>query len=374
MSSTNKYFPGLNGLRFIAAVMVMIGHIEMVKSFADLPNFDSIPFIGQMGDSGVTLFFVLSGFLISFLLLQEKENKGKIEVFRFYMRRLIRIWPLYYLMIFLAFFVLPFILSLPGYANVRSGNYFSPALTENLFFLPNLAMVSFPAVPFCVHLWSIGVEEQFYFFWPLIIRFKKIKPPVLFVGVILLVIIVRKIFYILRDSPSAKHTNWEWLSRAAEFFSYFPIECMAIGGLGAWWLFRNLQGRKIIFHPAVEVGSYLVSLSIMSMKMENHLTLKHLLISIGFIIIILNLSSNPSAIVKLRGRVPDYLGKISYGVYIFHFTALGIAWHFLQSVQAPFWLINSSLYLLSFGITFLLAGCSYRYFESPILKWKERFR
>src|ERR1700679_371071 len=104
------YFPNLNGLRFIAALAVIIHHAEAFRWIFGLPNaWRTVPAIGHLGDFGVVLFFVLSGFLITYLLLEEERVHGRIEVGRFYVRRALRIWPLYYLFVALALFALPYL-------------------------------------------------------------------------------------------------------------------------------------------------------------------------------------------------------------------------------------------------------------------------
>ena len=104
------YFPGLNGIRFLAALAVMICHMEMTKHWFHEPNIYTVSFVGGvLGDIGVILFFVLSGFLITYLLLQEQQDLGTIKIKQFYIRRILRIWPLYYMVILLGLFVLPFL-------------------------------------------------------------------------------------------------------------------------------------------------------------------------------------------------------------------------------------------------------------------------
>ena len=94
------FFKGLNELRAIAALAVLFHHVELFKNkegFSSLLNFKySSYLISHIGRNGVNLFFVLSGFLITFLLLQEKENNSTIMLKKFFLRRIFRIWPLYY--------------------------------------------------------------------------------------------------------------------------------------------------------------------------------------------------------------------------------------------------------------------------------------
>src|SRR5688572_27055191 len=108
MDKQKIYFPNLNGLRFIAAFLVIIHHIEQLKSFSNIDNYwGTVPFIDIIGKLGVVLFFVLSGFLITYLLLAEERSFKRISIVKFYIRRMLRIWPLYFLIILLAFAVLP---------------------------------------------------------------------------------------------------------------------------------------------------------------------------------------------------------------------------------------------------------------------------
>ncbi|WP_339661482.1 acyltransferase [Croceibacter atlanticus] len=180
------YFPNLNGLRFIAALLVIIHHIEQFKKIFGLENiYDQVPFVQIIGKLGVVLFFVLSGFLITYLLLIEEEVTSKIDVKKFYLRRLLRIWPLYYLIVVISFFVLPYIsfLEVAPYTKQLFTSY-NIKLLLFLFFLPNLALVLFSLVPFASQSWSVGVEEQFYLLWPLLMKNSKNKLRLL-LGVIL---------------------------------------------------------------------------------------------------------------------------------------------------------------------------------------------
>ena len=123
--SSNKhiYFSGLNGLRFFAALAVIITHIELIKEQMEFPGLHSKnKIVFELGGLGVVFFFVLSGFLITYLLLKEKEQTGTINVKKFYLRRILRIWPLYFLIVALGFFVLPHFtfMELPFFSKLNS--------------------------------------------------------------------------------------------------------------------------------------------------------------------------------------------------------------------------------------------------------------
>src|SRR4051812_25418181 len=100
------FFPNLNGVRAIASLMVVIAHIELDKSVFHLRPLNFIN-LENFGRVGVSVFFALSGFLITYLLLEEKKNFNKITFGDFYMRRILRIWPLYFLVVIVGFFIYP---------------------------------------------------------------------------------------------------------------------------------------------------------------------------------------------------------------------------------------------------------------------------
>ena len=178
-----QYFKNLNGLRFIAAFLVIIHHIEQFKNLWNIPNFYYKSSIKSLGDVGVTVFFVLSGFLITYILLKEKQKTGTINIISFYIKRILRIWPLYFLLMILGLFVfnkLPFANTEDLYVNFYE--FFYIKLILYIFILPNVVLQLFGAVPLISQLWSIGIEEQFYLFWPhLIKRFKNTFFVILFV-------------------------------------------------------------------------------------------------------------------------------------------------------------------------------------------------
>src|SRR5574337_816257 len=97
---TSVYFPGFNGVRFFAAILVLVDHTELFRSYIGFDTFWADNFSSHLGALGVTIFFVLSGFLITYLLLCERKEFNTINIRDFYLRRILRIWPLYYLILF----------------------------------------------------------------------------------------------------------------------------------------------------------------------------------------------------------------------------------------------------------------------------------
>lgn len=166
------YFPSLNGLRFIVAFLVIIHHIEQIKAIYGIPNNWESGVIQILGEQGVSLFFVLSGFLITYLLLEEEKQTGTIKLKDFYVRRILRIWPLYFFTGFLALAVLPQIpmFIMPGYGHDFIYRHLGTKIVLFLFFLPNLMPFLGGIIPYASQTWSVGTEEQFYLIWPLLLK------------------------------------------------------------------------------------------------------------------------------------------------------------------------------------------------------------
>lgn len=167
MKITSKfYLPNLNSLRAIAALMVIMCHLLEGQS-------RTIVFLGNFGSSGVTIFFVLSGFLITYLLLMEQKVFSKININAFYFRRILRIWPLYFLILFIAYVVIPYFI--PEDHLIEMDRRSLKSFLMNVFFLTNFTLI-LKLTPLIIRvIWSIGIEEQFYIFWPWLIKMKEKK-------------------------------------------------------------------------------------------------------------------------------------------------------------------------------------------------------
>jgi len=366
MEKQKIYFPNLNGLRFIAAFLVIIHHIEQFKSISKIENYwGKIPFIGIIGKLGVVLFFVLSGFLITYLLLTEEHSFKKISIWKFYVRRMLRIWPLYFLIIILAFFVLPniSIFTLPGFGkDVIYSNLLLKLFLYAIFF-PNLVLSLLGIVPYASHTWSIGTEEQYYLLWPIILKyFKKYR-------IILMLFIVFSYLAFLLILSTHYSDILPYKNVIKAFWSTFNIDCMAIGGIFAILLFQKNKFLKLIHNNTV---FYLtITLVIFLMLKGIYIPYIHYeFYSVLFGIIILNFASNDKIKISLENRLFNYLGNISYGLYMYHPIGIVLALAISTSIGLT---TNWLIYPLSFTLTIIMAGLSYKYFESFFLKLKDKF-
>lgn len=173
-----KYFKGLDILRAITPLAIIWGHIEILKNEAGIPNLinSNFPFFPQ-GHIRVMLFFVLSGFIITYLLIKEKNNRGRICVKSFYIKRLLRIIPLYFLIMILSYCLFP----------EDYNRYSITSILLNFALMSNIAFALGMGWPYSPQIWSIGAIEQFYLVLPLILSLIPDKRIILALSLFLLV-------------------------------------------------------------------------------------------------------------------------------------------------------------------------------------------
>ena len=392
-----EYFKGLDSLRFFAALAVFFTHVELIKKFTGFGThwidpeeritkftvFQSVmskeidplsPLIAYSSALGVVFFFVLSGFLITYLLLKERQSNNSIAIGKFYLRRAFRIWPLYYLIFILGFFVLPYfeVFAVPGQDVFFQPNFWGN-LTLYALFMPNLAFSIYTtAVPNIGQSWSIGVEEQFYLVWPLLIRkSKNVFKSILWIAG---TIIALK-GLILLSSP---FLNSETLKVIKKFLAMSKLECMALGGLGAYVLFNKKEEiLRIVYKPASQIISVLIIPALIYFMPTAFEDILHLLFSISFLVIILNVASNDKALLRFENPVLQYLGRISYGFYMFHVMCIVFTIHILDKYIGLDNDISTPQHILLYGISFLLtvavSSLSYHIFEKAFIRLKDKY-
>lgn len=369
--SKSVYFPNLNAIRFIAAFMVIIHHIEQIKDvFRIYPNKWNDPIISYVGTLGVRLFFVLSGFLITYLLFIEKEVSGRISIKKFYIRRALRIWPLYYLIVVLALFIIPvFFPFIQGPHGVTQTHRIFWALVDGslfVFFLPNYALAWMGPVPFASHLWSIGTEEQFYFVWPVLMKYFKNK----FVLLISVIIFYISVYFLMTLLPDKRI-----FIIIRSYWHFFPIDNMAIGGLAALVVYSKTavyeRVKKVMFNRFFQAFIFALLFYCLAVSFRiPRLELDYEFYGVLFAIIIANMAANERRLFSLETPILNYLGKISYGLYMYHPLIITIClkvflhYHFVN---------NYAIYAAVILSTVLVAGLSYRFYESKFIKQKKRF-
>jgi peptidoglycan/LPS O-acetylase OafA/YrhL len=354
------YLTGLNGIRAIAAFGVMISHINLqlqtfsIKSFS-LFGFNELkkPRGWNLGEQGVTMFFVLSGFLITYLLLLEKQKTNYIDIKKFYIRRILRIWPLYYF--YLALSTLSYFLFTSN----------TPELTIfslYIFLLANIPFILSKALSLCDHLWSIAVEEQFYLFWPHL--FKKINKSENFLIFIIAFSIIIRIFL--------------WYFFPFKFFTVLftvnRFDCMLFGGLIALLMFKDNKIISILNHKISQLFAWFaILLHILNFEFINSIISMELITLCTGIIIIGQIKIKNRTI-NLENNTLNFLGKYSYGIYIYHPLFIFLFSKSLVFNNIENEIIKSILVFTSIILTtIIVAYLSYELFEKKFINLKSKY-
>lgn len=367
------YLPGLDALRFFAALAVIIAHIELLKDQLGLESAYEFMLRLNLGGLGVYFFFVLSGFLITYLLIHEKEKTGKIEIKQFYIRRILRIWPLYFLITILGLFVLPQfeMMHVPWLQQFFDANWRANVILFCLM-LPNAALAFMPAVPHAGQLWSIGVEEQFYLVWPVLFsKTKNLARLILFgIGIMLFV----KILFVLLLRFDILPTT-DIMLGIKKLIAMSKFECMLIGGFGAY-LLKHKKNDWL----AVIYNKYLLILTLLLLPFLSYYCppflddIIHLPYAILFLILILNVSSNTNSFVKLENKIFGFLGKISYGLYMYHMMIIVFVVQLVKRLElSSLVTFNFIVYPLVIGLSIFISWLSFRFFETPFLTLKKKY-
>lgn len=356
------YFPELDGLRFLAFLLVFYNH---------MPHIKTIPLTGvlrEYGWIGVDLFLCLSSYLFTKLLFVEFQRQGKINVPYFYLRRLLRIWPLYYFYFLIALF---FTLQADSVESILWRRAISMVtFTDNLY----TAIWGFNAIFFfSAHLWTISYEEQFYAVIPWFLQKMFVlstgKQAIILALIFIVGNIVRTIFIVFKVPHPAIYvlpiTHFESILgglvvgmdifhlKANRFWGWVIL----IGGVLLLTLIPMLgevtfiSWRLMLLYPFVGGGMTLILLAVV--KSERLLFTKFLQLPV------------------LR-----YLGKISYGLYIYQGIGM-LSGYWLSALLdiTSRRLLVFPLSVLGFGliVTILIASISYQVIEKPFLKLKHKF-
>lgn len=377
------HFKGLNTLRFFAAYFVVLHHGETIRAKYGLPNFEDFSFF-KNGSLAVSFFFVLSGFLITYLLLSEIKKTDNISLPKFYMRRVLRIFPLYYLLVFIGLIAIPIFLNLIHFPNTQPYDTATGGVLFLLFlsFVVNAVFGSHLLEP----LWSIGVEEYFYLIWAPLFKFFKDHIFKVIVGVILVKSFI-VLFFALQKNISPN------LTIIGDILLSLKFELMSIGGLGAYAVFhhRSRVENALVFRPISQIlfliilairllaSGYLTQNATFLGEIYRFLFLTPLLgiYTEGglFLWLILNVSVNPKPIFKLNNPILEKLGEISYGIYMYQMLIIfGVVLVFKKFILSLPPSVSFVFFyaVVTFGVV-AVAWFSKKYFEDWFLTYKSRF-
>ena len=352
------FFPKLDSLRFFSFFFFYWDHcigLLFPRFFSDDILYYMDP-IKSTGGLGVHMFFVISGFLITYLLIAEFEQTGKIQVLQFYKRRALRIWPLYFFCMILGALLLPKFFS----AFVYCGNIFL-----GLSFLNNFDVIYHfhkCAHPQMVIAWSVAIEEQFYIFWPLVfLLIIKLKSPFRYLACLCLIagslIFIYSTHGVFRD-----------------YHTFSNMIFLITGCLGAFYFKNNLSSNILQTISNNIFVIVLITAAVQSFKFYYSwvLVISYILLPFLYLAIVVYFSLCK----KGSTSIFDRLGKYTYGMYFYHtLTFTGVLALFdllsLKYNQNDFLMTAASL--LTLPATILISILSYRFLESPFLKLKRKF-
>lgn len=367
-----KYFKGLNTLRFFAAYLVLLHHSESIKAKNGLLSFNSFSLFTN-GSVAVDFFFVLSGFLITYILLKEKKATNTVNIRTFYIKRVIRIWPLYFLMTLLGTVLIPFCIHIFN-IDYNIPYSFGDVWYYFILFLPGL-VTYFYGHHLLEPLWSIGVEEYFYLFWAPFFKIAKKRLLPLLVSIIVLMVILKLLAQFDIISGITK-----------QLLFLFNFEGMAIGGLGAYLIFNLKTKASSLFcyriYIQIPVYLLLVIFILFNSNIENPLwsfffktpIISSILREFLFLYLIIGSSLITRNFINLENKLLSHFGEISYGIYMFHVTIISISILIIKNLTThiePICL-NIIFYILVTAGSIGAAYLSKRYFENYFLKFREK--
>lgn len=355
-----KYFENLDGLRFLSAFGVLLFHKinNLPWEFSETHGvyYRAVGFFTRNGFLGVNFFFVLSGFLITWLIIKEIEFGDKFDYPKFIIRRILRIWPLYFLIVFLSFV----------FFEQQSGIGYYLSFLSNVEVIYKNSLQTGVAFP----LWSVSIEEQFYVLVPLIIFLFKPKGLNFYVLLYTTIIVISIVYQIL---------NIENINK----IHYSTISCatnISVGGLLAAFSFykSGFTDIRTLNRLGLQIIIYIIGLLYITFRVYLTLELKvveHLFISVFFAYVIYDQLFAEKSIIKIK-NIPliNNLGKYTYAFYLFHMVVLLTLHEFWETMNIIDNVFIDIFVKTMFAtlLTLLLTRISYRVIEKPLLDYKTR--
>ncbi len=377
------YFKNLDGIRFCAAFLVLLQHsFGFKKGYSPAAPFVDRLF-GDTGRLGVNLFFILSGFLISYLLLVEKDATGTVSYRNFYLRRVLRIWPLYLGYGLVLTFLSPYVADKLGWGNDTTVPLMFLNMIFLLFFSVNMqiAFVGTNRGMFEIS-WSVCIEEQFYLVWPLLMNNFRKKLPDLLVVMFCISILVRVLIVLLLPliAPSLSQ---ERVLLMNHLLLFDKLDLFG-GGLFVALLYRQRERFavffRVFFRPWIQLVMTLLALlyTLSVIKPDNvyfQLFVDHYVCDIlyGYVLLAAIVENS---IYRLEQPLLKTMGRISFGIYLFHTAVCQFVLLFFRKVVGhPEWrLVYDVVYPLScVAVTGVVAWVSYTYYEMWFLNKKRKF-
>lgn len=377
------HFKNLDAIRFLAAFLVVMHHMQFFKVEDGVSSWRFLShFLEDAGRVGVNLFFVLSGFLISYLLMKENDQTGGINFKNFYIRRILRIWPLYLAYGIILTVLSPFIMHKLGIAALGDSHTILTNLLFLLLFAVNIQLAFFPYNKGILEItWSVCIEEQFYLIWPLLLILFRKRLKLLFVVMLSIGFLCKTLCLVLPYFFPAKFTVLQ-LFGINYVLLFDKLELFGMGMFAAYMLFNRESYSKlfdVILKPGIQwfmlIITILVMLSVIKVPVLSKYYYDHFIHAALFGYLML-MAVAPNSILHLEYPLLKVLGKVSYGIYLFHAPVCQLLLIVFMKVfgHAP----NVVVYEILYPLTGLIATCgvaylSYELYEKHFLKLKTKY-
>jgi peptidoglycan/LPS O-acetylase OafA/YrhL len=377
LTAVRRHMPPLDAMRGVAVLLVLAHNFNLVVVTGRVSaGFDAVMNIGWVG---VQLFFVLSGFLITGILLDTARANNYYRAF--FARRTLRIFPLYYAVLAFGFVVLPLLAKVPAGHGRHQGWLWA--------YLTNWVEPFGRGEPAFPHFWSLAVEEQFYLLWPLVVHRMSARGVVRLSGALLVVVPVVRVL-----------CRIAWGSEAAYTFTICRIDALAIGAMLAaalrdpvWsatlnrWIARIVAWVRL---PRLLLLSAFAALFVVTRGLPRAGALSQsfgysalAVVCVGWIVVEVfawsqpNRAARPTPARNVLARGLRSVGKYSYAIYVFHaplhlFVGLPLIVR-LSHGQPPSLALAVGYAVVAMAATFLMAVVSFRVLEQPFLRLKDRF-
>ncbi len=343
-----RRFGSLDGLRAVSIIAV-IWHHTSATAFAGGP-------LGHIGAEGVTLFFAISGFLITTLLLRERDRRGQIDLRAFYVRRTLRIFPLYYTVLFL---YLALVLAIERQSPV--GRQFLENFVYFFTYTSNW-FVALDGRTIFYFAWSLAAEEQFYLLWPAILVATKTNARSL--ALLTLVIVTLAVVEWLAASGQQGADRMQWVTA--------KVPLAIVFGAAAALMLHGPRGFRALAPLVASRGASLAWLLVVIVALTVPGTPRFVLhAAFTALVIACVVNRSHGLAVPLAWRPLAYLGTISYGMYLLHMLAKNGAVKLLGAFgAAPGW---PAVFVATTIVATVMAALSFHYFESRFLSYKRKF-
>ena len=358
-----KYFENFDALRFILAINVLLFHYYGFV-YAKTENVtllhSGLSFIFRNGIAAVSFFFVLSGFLITYLSFTELIQNGRIDVKFFLFKRILRIWPLYFIVLILGILIY----------GIKTNWVFYVTFLSNIEVVYNNKLQNGIIFP----LWSVSIEEQFYLFFPLSMFLFKLNTSKKFLLFFSLLIVASTIYQFLSYQDINK-------------IRYGTLSCvtdLAVGGIAAIlclsntkWLYFLKKMSRIAIIGVYTLGIFYLYGRVYFFSNAYLLATQHLVLSLFFVFILLEQTYSERSFYKIK-NVPwiTSLGKYTYGIYLYHaIVGAFLHWVLDQSVFNGILIFDLCLRPLIFIVlTIIVSFLSYKYIEEPIISLRRLYQ